>query len=206
MGLLLILESSLSLSRAALHATQLRPFISDSFRLEIQSPKRSKEANEEERRGQREQGLRSEAKGPLTIDCGGGTSDARVVRWRHRSGLSTRRRGGAADPPPAAPPPPRLRSRSRPRPRAGSPSSSSSTASATSRTGPSSRPPRRRAGDPGPGGAATRRLYNNGYDDENGNYIIRVGDLVNGRYQIALKHQSNSALLGTQRKRDLHHP
>jgi hypothetical protein len=47
-------------------------------------------------------------------------------------------------------------------------------------------------------GGAARRVYNHGYDDENGNYIVRVGDVVNGRYQIALKHQGNSALLGMQ--------
>jgi hypothetical protein len=41
-----------------------------------------------------------------------------------------------------------------------------------------------------------KRVYNDGYDDESGNYIVRVGDIINGRYQIAIREGGKSAVLG----------
>ena len=41
-----------------------------------------------------------------------------------------------------------------------------------------------------------KRVFNDGYDDESGNYIVRVGDVINDRYQIALRQGTKSAVLG----------
>jgi len=35
--------------------------------------------------------------------------------------------------------------------------------------------------------AKHKRIYNDGYDDDHGDYIIRPGDLINGRYEITSK-------------------
>jgi dual specificity tyrosine-phosphorylation-regulated kinase 1 len=45
-------------------------------------------------------------------------------------------------------------------------------------------------------GAKGARRHNGGYDDEAGDYIIRVGDVINNRYQIAIRQGSKSPLLG----------
>eukprot|EP00960_Hanusia_phi_P069363 767075-Hanusia_phi.AAC.2 len=40
------------------------------------------------------------------------------------------------------------------------------------------------------------RRHNDGYDDENGDYIIRPGDLINNRYKIVTRSNGSSPLLG----------
>jgi len=44
--------------------------------------------------------------------------------------------------------------------------------------------------------AKANQRNNNGYDDENGDYIIRAGDIVNGRYKIHRRPNGASPLLG----------
>eukprot|EP00286_Rhodomonas_abbreviata_P020318 CAMPEP_0181304728 /NCGR_PEP_ID=MMETSP1101-20121128/9317_1 /TAXON_ID=46948 /ORGANISM="Rhodomonas abbreviata, Strain Caron Lab Isolate" /LENGTH=579 /DNA_ID=CAMNT_0023410529 /DNA_START=616 /DNA_END=2355 /DNA_ORIENTATION=+ len=44
--------------------------------------------------------------------------------------------------------------------------------------------------------AKHKKTYNNGHDDDHGDYIIRPGDMVNGRYEIARRPNGSSPLLG----------
>jgi len=44
--------------------------------------------------------------------------------------------------------------------------------------------------------AKVTRVYNKGHDDEHGDYIVRAGDLVNGRYEILRRPNGSSPLLG----------
>ena len=39
-------------------------------------------------------------------------------------------------------------------------------------------------------------LYNEGYDDETGDYIVRAGDIINDRYQVAIRQGAKTPLLG----------
>eukprot|EP00960_Hanusia_phi_P050996 760543-Hanusia_phi.AAC.1 len=41
-----------------------------------------------------------------------------------------------------------------------------------------------------------KRIYNEGFDDESGDYIVRAGDIINERYQISVKQGSKSPILG----------
>ena len=42
----------------------------------------------------------------------------------------------------------------------------------------------------------TRMVYNEGYDDEAGDYIIREGDMIHERYKISVRPGSKTPLLG----------
>jgi len=44
--------------------------------------------------------------------------------------------------------------------------------------------------------AKHKKVYNNGHDDDHGDYIIRPGDMVNGRYEITRRPNGTSPLLG----------
>ena len=44
--------------------------------------------------------------------------------------------------------------------------------------------------------ARHKRVYNEGYDDENGDYIVRVGDMINDRYEILQRPGGKPPFLG----------